>query len=363
MTMTSTLLSISLPVVIDNTLSVSGNAIMAAQLSVSNNVTFNQTLSVGGNVQLAADLSVIGNTVMEGSLSVNGASILANTLSVGGASTLENTLSVGGIVSISGDTFIKSALSVTGATTLASTLSVAGVSTLANTLSVGGITTLNAALSTNSHIYVNSTNLGALHVNKIKPFAGAQLEIEVGTLFVNGNLDVAGTYNTIDVTTSSIFVEDKVIILATSSNFVMGTDEDLGVEDGVSTNDASGIKIAGKPSLANLTTAVGTDKATAIADAAIWEKSLKWQMNGGMQYIGYLRDTVVDDVTLRDQESFWEVKGGALHLSADKLDDSGSVITIKYGFRINANDELEIIKKTGGAASKRVAKFGITSAF
>ena len=82
-----------------------------------------------------------------------------------------------------------------------------------------------------------------------------------------------------------------------------------------------------------------------------------------MQYVGYLQSDNTNDSSYRDKESFWELKGGAFHLSADKFDDNGDAITIKYGFRINANDELEIIKKTGTAASKRVAKFGITSAF
>jgi hypothetical protein len=36
---------------------------------------------------------------------------------------------------------------------------------------------------------------------------------------------------------------------------------------------------------------------------------------------------------------------------------------VKYGFRINAANELEIIQKLGEDPSRRVAKFGIGSAF
>ena len=150
-----------------------------------------------------------------------------------------------------------------------------------------------------------------------------------------------------------------MLILATSSTYDGSQNVDSQVADGSLTNDAAGIKVAGLPS----TTDLDETSLSAFASSNVWEKSLKWNLNDGMQYVGYLQPDNTNDASYRDKESFWELKGGAFHLSADKFNDNGDAITVKYGFRINANDELEIIKKTGTGASKRVAKFGITSAF
>ena len=80
--------------------------------------------------------------------------------------------------------------------------------------------------------------------------------------------------------------------------------------------------------------------------------------------MGYLQSDMTNDSTLRDDEPYWECKGGAFHISADQKNEDGTaIVNVKYGFRINPNGELEIIKKIGEDASKRVAKFGITSAF
>ena len=118
--------------------------------------------------------------------------------------------------------------------------------------------------------------------------------------------------------------------------------------------------IAGKPP----STQLSEISLTSLANEDLWEKSLKWNVNDGMPYLGYLQSDATNDATYRDRESYWELKGGAFHLSADRMNDAGTAVeTVKYGFRINASDELEIIKKIGTADSKRVAKFGITSAF
>lgn len=303
-------------------LSVQEDIVFSSTLSVANNTTIAQMLSVGNDVYMSSNLSVLGNSAMTGSLSVNG------------------------------DTYIRGELSLGNAVEIN------------NTLNVTGVTTINNTLSTHGNMYINATADSALYVNTIKDYTdqqgGGTLTIDVDTLVVKGNLDVGGTYNTIDISTSTIAVEDKLLILATSSDYDGGsTDVDSQVTDGADTNNEAGLKIAGLPSSAQLADA----SKTALADSNVWEKSFKWQMNSGMPYLGYLQDDNTNDATYRDTESFWELKGGAFHISADKFDDDGNEITIKYGFRINANDELEIIKKTGAANSKRVAKFGITSAF
>ena len=352
---------------LENALSVKDNVYLTASLSVYGNTEMEGTLSVKNNVFLTSSLSVYGNTEMEGTLSVKGATTMNNTLSVGGITYIENTLSVKDKV------YLTSSLSVYGNTEMEGSLSVKGVAYLANQLSIGdalevnstmnvtGAVTIENTLSVQNNVIVNPA--AELFVNTIKDATNKDgtgtLTIDVETLYIKGNLDVGGTYNTVDISTSTIAVEDKLLILATSSSYDGTQDVDSQVEDGSTTNDSAGIKVAGLPSVADL----NETSLSAIASSNVWEKSIKWNHNDGMQYVGYLQSDNTNDASYRDKESFWELKGGAFHLSADKFDDNGDSITVKYGFRINANDELEIIKKTGLAASKRVAKFGITSAF
>ena len=396
-------LSVKDKVYMTSSLSVYGNTEMQGSLSVKGTTTMNDTLSVGGatfinntlsvmdKVYLTSSLSVFGNTEMEGSLSVKdkvymtsslsvyGDTEMEGTLSVKGATTMNNALSVGGItyianaLSVQNKVYLTSSLSVYGNTEMEGSLSVKGAVYLANQLSLGdalevnstlnvtGATTLHSTLSVQDNVIVNPA--AELFVNTIKDATNKDgtgtLTIDVETLYLKGNLDVGGTYNTVDISTSTIAVEDKLLILATSSTYDGSQNVDSQVADGSLTNDAAGIKVAGLPS----TTDLDETSLSAFASSNVWEKSLKWNLNDGMQYVGYLQPDNTNDTSYRDKESFWELKGGAFHLSADKFNDNGDAITVKYGFRINANDELEIIKKTGTGASKRVAKFGITSAF
>ena len=277
------------------------------------------TLSIADKVYLASTLSVVGNTQMVGSLSVHNNVILSSQLSVGNNSTIAGTLSV------AGESFINNALNVN------------------NYLSIDGL---------NGKLYTS-----AILDNSVTPGDGL-LTIDCGTLHIKGNLDVSGTYNTVDISTSSIHVEDKLIVLSTSSMYDGQQDINQGVIDGESVNDKAGIQVAGVPD-AFPEGYTGSDP--------VYEKSMRWNLNAGFASMGYLQPDMTNDATLRDDEPFWECKGGAFHLAADqKVEDAlgnVSVQTIKYGFRINPNGELEIIKKIGGDPSKRVAKFGITSAF
>ena len=393
------------------TLSVTGATHLKSTLSVIGNTEMGGSLSVTGDAYLTAGLSVAGNTLVLGKLSVSDATFLKSTLSVGGASTLTSTLSVGndvelttnlsvqgntemagslsvgndvvfstnlsvlgnaelvGTLSVTNKTFLKSDLSVSGNTEMVGTLSVAnqaflkshlsviGNTEMVGTLSVAGSTFINNVLSVNEDVYINSTN-GSLFTSTIKDMSATPgegtLTIDVGTLLLKGNLDVAGTYNTVDISTSSIHVEDKLLVLSTASDYT-GGDINVGVTDGADVNDQAGLQIAGIPD-AYPTGYASTDD--------IYEKSLKWNINGGFANMGYLQENMDNDGIRRDDEPFWELKGGAFHLSADQYNEAGTeIITVKYGFRINPNGELEIMKKIGADPSKRVAKFGITSAF
>jgi hypothetical protein len=246
---------------------------------------------------------------------------------------------------------------------------------IASTLSVIGGVELGSSLSVSGDVHVNSSTNAVLYTNTIKTDSdqqgGGQLVIDVDTLRINGNLDVAGVYNTVDVDTTNIHVEDKLIILATSPDFVLGGDVDSSVDDSSVTNGAAGMKIAGKPSTTNLSSATLN---TGLATSNLWEKSFKWNYGSGygMPSLGYLQDTVSTNNNNRDDEPTWEVKGGPLYIVADKMwnhPTSGveEVVSVKYGFRINANDELEMVKRVVSESeafdTKRIAKFGVAAAF
>jgi hypothetical protein len=271
-------------------------------------------------------------------------------------------------LSVAGDVLLSSALSVESSIVMKSTLSVGDHVQFDSTLSVESSTQIGGLLSVNNNLYVNGAT-GSIFTNTIMDATdqngGGTLTINVETLRLEGNLDVVGTYNTQDVSTSTLLVEDKKIVLATTDDYDVTTELDTQV-DGSGTNDMSGLKIAGAPALGDLS----IDVAGLHDKSAFWEKSFLWNMNQGMGMLGYLQPDVTQDKTMRDAESFWEVKGGAFHLSANRmLEDPlnpGLEVEgyVKYGFRINANNELEIIKRLStDSESKRVAKFGITASF
>ena len=156
---------------------------------------------------------------------------------------------------------------------------------------------------------------------------------------INGKLEINGVINSIDVTETNLFVQDKLIHLAHDPN------EDS-VNDGVANNEA-GIKIDGRGknpfNNSNLTDPV-------------FEKSIKWNNNSGIY-----NDTL-------DARSYWEVKGGGLAITNFNPTFDASGVTdrtheVAFMFRINTNSELEFVKRTGVAGSyvyKTVARFGRT---
>ena len=337
-------------------LSVNGNTELTGTLSVISNAEMGGTLSVAGNTKLSSGLSVMGNTELVGSLSVNGNTKLTGTLSV-----ISNT-EIGGSLSVAGIAYLKDDLSVNGHVELKHTLSV-----------VSGVE-FGSTLSINDSIYINTEK--GIYTNKIfdatNKTGGGEIVIDVDTLKINGNLDVAGVYNTVDVDTTNIHTEDKLIILASTGNFDGTTEVDDLVDDSSDTNGEAGIKIAGKPTDTKVSAVFGN---TNMSASNVWEKSIKWNYGSGngMPNLGYLHDAM-NTVTNngRDSEPTWEIKGGPLYIVADKPwtnPDSGSseIVSVKYGFRINANDELEIVKRvqsdTYSGATKRIAKFGVAGAF
>jgi UDP-3-O-[3-hydroxymyristoyl] glucosamine N-acyltransferase len=385
-------LSVSGEAFFDNSLSVQGTldligkAELHSTLSVEEQADFVSDVRIGGLLSLAQGmvlgtvLSVANDALfqddvyIEGQLSVKGPTILNNTLSVRGIAYLASNLSVEGYADVVGRTNLGDTLSVTGATTLASSLSVHGTTTLKDEVSIGSDT----------YIHKNKT----LFLNKISSedrASGLPLDIEMTcrNFKVNGDLQVSGTFENIETSTTSLLINDKAALFAIPADFDHRSDtldslDRLLANSTDSGSDKAGIKVFGIPSTENIKEATesypGKTDAAAVGATTTYndvegtlreyyQKSFLWNKNGGMLKLGYLQDDMTDDADCRDEESYWELMGGAFHLSGYYLNDVGEEKKITYGFRINQAKELELIKKDGDTDAKRVAKFGIKATF
>jgi uncharacterized protein (DUF2345 family) len=187
--------------------------------------------------------------------------------------------------------------------------------------SVGAGTSFGLSNTAGAKISTSDTVLnyqGTVH-NFKDASGGTIIHAESNLVRINGDLEIIGTVNSTTYTVSNLTVMNKQVSLAYNSN-------DEPVTDGVA-NDKSGIVVSG-----------GCN-----ADA----RSILWNYNSGIDFLGTAN---------ADSESFWEVKGGQLRISAS----NNSIGDIAFGFRINQLGELEIVKKTGANAFKRIAKFGRT---
>jgi uncharacterized protein (DUF2345 family) len=197
-----------------------------------------------------------------------------------------------------------------------------------------GVTYMN--LNSNDTIVANATTYSWKVGN------ADMVTIDSTKMVVNGNLQVVGVLDSINVTNTNLLIEDKVISLASGSN--AGSN----LVDGIANNQA-GVIINGVPS--------GVPE----VNAAFFEKSLKWHTgSSGMLSLG--------SSNINDQESYWELKGGAFRITHNKLtlDENNNVTDAKeisFGFRVNQHDELELVKKYWSGSAyiyKRIAKFGKT---
>lgn len=139
---------------------------------------------------------------------------------------------------------------------------------------------------------------------------------------INGDVDVLGVLNSINILQSNLLIEDAKLTLAYDN--VNGP-----LPDGPNTNDKAGLYVAGQYG--------GASNA----------RSLTWNWNQGMQNLG--------QYDALDTESFWDVRGGALRMT-----HSNEAIECAFSFRITNTGELELVKKVGSAGFKRIAKFGKT---
>ena len=169
---------------------------------------------------------------------------------------------------------------------------------------------------------------------------------------INGDLEVAGVIDSINVTQTNLLVENKEIYLAYNSNAVPTTDG-LG-------NNKAGFVVAGLPD--------GIIQKGAASNEDFFGKSLLWNNNNGMQ--NNLGSSAVGSSSL---ESFWELKGGAFRITQPThivMDGTGTNVSsasnISFQMRINGNNELEFVKVVNtvvdGVASTpsfmTVARFG-----
>jgi len=217
---------------------------------------------------------------------------------------------------------------------------------ISQTLRVEQATTLTSTLSIGDDVSIEVDK--TLYVDNIKATNDSELVIDVPHLRLKGNLDIEGTWNSVNIGTEEIRVEDRRIVLGSSSNSA-GSNNDV-FDSAFNTDyvaDGAGLEIFGVPT---------SDDDYDNNSNLKWEKSLLW--NHSAQGIPSLAG-----VNSGDTESFWELKGGHFKMThtKDTLDQ------ISYAFRINESDQLEFHKVsrtwTGTAYAtptyKRVAKFGM----
>jgi cytoskeletal protein CcmA (bactofilin family) len=367
----------------NNTLDVVNISTFNSNVDIIGKVTMSNTLSVNGEVYFGSNAEIAGNVIVIGETTLTGETTINNNTIINSNVFISDDLSVGGTVNMEhiiahGTISVGSSAIIEGITQLNSNLNVLGTTVLEGTLEVFQDVSLRNALSVSGDILTNST----LITNTITPLDGGNnISINLGPLFngtltVNGNLDVLGSVNNIDVTTTNLQVEDKVITLASGSNDVAGGHQYINV-DGL-LNNKSGLKIEGIMD--------GFDSNSAYYDHVIvcnvFEKSFLWNWTedessslGGMQngplstineIQTYYGSNIANKPSIQlKTESFWELKGGALRISSVIENPAGELEKISYSIRITNNKELQFVKheylSTGVLKSvNQVASFGVS---
>jgi hypothetical protein len=183
-----------------------------------------------------------------------------------------------------------------------------------------------------------------------------------GDIIVSGDLDIKGNINSISTTASDLFIEDNTITL-NSTNTANSDASNLGLIIGGSNNLVSG----GTGTL-YFDGLVRNSTLNQLQLDEMTEKKLTWNYNSGYADLGIFQlNNTVDKV---QSEPYWELLGSPLHLSQNVVDDAGDHAKITFAFRMNAEEELEIVKiveKTvDGSVStehKRIARFGNSTIF
>ena len=328
--------------------------------SSSASVNLNSTLSVTGEADVVA-ATRLGNT-----LSVSGAAALKSTAAVEGAVSMGSTLSVLGEADVVAATRLGDTLSVTGAA------DIVGVAQLGNSLSVGGQASFKDNVTVDSNLYLSSTTvltekLGhySQYNNSGETVAKGDLDMFYENVTIHGNLDIYGNLNQIDTTTSSLYVEDKQIVLGVastsavtsnangfeyqSSNFTIKEEQ---IHEG-------GLLLNGIPGKFH-DLSDGTNAEEAVEINKLYEKSFLWNLPANNEAGTSNLALISKDDSLKHVEPFWEVKGGQFRLTQHTENSDAKFVS--FAFRINTKEQLELVKiKDDGSSAvnfKTIAKFG-----
>ena len=263
---------------------------------------------------------------------------------------------------------------------------VSTASTIAKMQIDGGATYFDIQSSDTATLQANTINIGSGSSNSgtitatassMAQYTGTQSTFTVGgtnimniyqdKIQINGNLEIAGTIDSINTTSVDLMVQDNHITLAHNSNGA------LPIKDGFTTNHTAGIIVDGTPATPVANVIPGD--LTELEMKTLYEKSLKWNFKDPLATtalpqngMGGLGGSNVD------AESFWELKGGGLRITnskpkfkADGTYDGSDIVS--FGFRINQYDEFELVKRytnkstklgvpIGTIMYKKIAKFG-----
>jgi hypothetical protein len=159
---------------------------------------------------------------------------------------------------------------------------------------------------------------------------------------IRGLLRVDGDMQTINTYAENLELFDKTITLAGAGmcNFT----------DGGLTNDRSGLKVGGLPQGMLFTNA---------DHLAMYEKSFLFHCPQSDSMLKMWNSSNVSSIDSFNAESYWELKGGDFRIT--KMKAANDLLT--FAFRVNAYDELELVKKysplaNGTYVTKVVSKFG-----
>jgi uncharacterized protein (DUF2345 family) len=157
-------------------------------------------------------------------------------------------------------------------------------------------------------------------------------DTDESVLHVLGRVELDGAINTINK--DRLDIVDKVVVFASPDS------SNIDLIDGM-VNDRSGLYIYGKPETPAFSNAPQPGDAYDVTQR-YYEKSMIWNMGTqGMDKLGSA--TGVDYSTSILNESYWQLRGGNLQLTATQSDGS-NVRDTSYGFRINSRGELELYK-------------------
>ena len=166
-----------------------------------------------------------------------------------------------------------------------------------------------------------------------------------GDLTVDGDLDIRGAINSIQQYETVLNIEDNTITL-NSSNTAQAVNN-------------TGLIIGGTDPNFNLFDSELTDLTVR---SNLWNKSFTWNLNNGYNELGLYQNSA--DAGKIVSEPYWEMLGAPLHLSQNVYDGADGVNKISFVFRMNADEELEIVKlieKNGIKTHSRLARFGTTN--